>query len=820
SPGEVVLDERAWALLGPQAMGEPLPGGFVRLRSLPSAPELSVKDALPPEPPGLEPSALRAFVPRTVLSRLDAGHAEWMAEVRPVSALFINLKEPRLMLRGERAEFQRVTLAVQQALATFEGHLNQIVTEDKGIVFACTFGLPPLCHENDAERAVRGALAIGEALRAQGLRHGIGVTTGRAFCGTYGAESRCEYAVLGDVVNLSARLMQRAEDEVLCDEPTARATRGRVELEELPPVQLKGKSTPISLSRVLRNKVAGATPAFDTSTWLGQQPLLAAYRAQLERGMVGRKREREQVRGLLDELAAGIGGALLLEADTGLGKTMLLSALLADAAERQLPCLVGLGDAIERAVAYRAWRPLLEALLTTRARASAEGATSEEPLREGLREALADHPHGTEWEPLLANVLGLRLPENEVTRAMATEVRGENTHALLVHLLEQTLVRRAFVVAFDDAQWLDPESWRLLVEVRRRVPTVLVVLAGRGMEEVLEERHQLLAAGRSTRLELRPLEPDEAHALVCRRLGVVEALPESLATLLYEKAEGHPLFLEELAYSLYGLGVLRVEDGECQLTVEAGRLREVHLPDTLQGAALSRMDQCSPQQQLVLKVASVVGRTFSYRTVHDVLPVERDLLTLDESLTSLVQRNLTRVDRPEPERVYAFQHGLLHQAAYELLAASQRRALHRAVAQWYERVRGEEPEVYPKLAHHWLEAAELKQALHYLDLASTSAWGRGASREAVYLIEQALALEDKAGLTHAEPLRRARWFRTLGEAAFEGGASEKAVERYRQALDALGLPLPRSRFGWVLRLGRELLHGAVTAWWPRARRRA
>ncbi|HEX8825768.1 MAG TPA: adenylate/guanylate cyclase domain-containing protein, partial [Archangium sp.] len=635
SPGEVVLDERARALLGARAVGDSLPGGFFRLRALVNVPGLTAGDALPLQPPGWAPSALRAFVPRTVLRRLDAGHAEWMAEVRPVSVLFINLKEPRLMLQAERSTLQRVTLAVQEALAAFEGHLNQVVTEDKGIVFACTFGLPPLTHENDAERALKGALAIGEALRAQGLRHGIGVTTGRAFCGTYGADSRCEYAVLGDVVNLSARLMQRAEDEVLCDEPTARATRGRVELEALPPVQLKGKSSPVALHRVLRNKPAGSTPAFDSSTWLGQQPLLAAYRSQLERGMVGREHEREQVRGVLDELAAGIGGALVLEADTGLGKSMLLSAILTDAAERELPCLVGQGDAIERAVAYRAWRPLLEALLTTRARTDAEAVTSAEPLREGLRESLADHPHGPEWEPLLADVLGLRLPENEVTRAMATEVRGENTHALLVHLLEYTLVRRPFVVAFDDAQWLDQESWRLLVEVRRRVPTVLVVLAGRGLEEVGEEYQRLLATGRTTRLELRPLEQVEAHTLVCRRLGV-DALPELLAALLYEKAEGHPLFIEELAYSLVGLGVLRVEGGRCQLTVEPGRLRELHLPDTLQGAALSRMDQCSPQQQLVLKVASVVGRTFHYRAVHDVLPVERDLGMLQENLDTLV----------------------------------------------------------------------------------------------------------------------------------------------------------------------------------------
>ncbi len=810
TPGEVVLDDRAFSLLEGRALGEVLDGGRVRLKGLKEKPDAKWEETPLPPPPRVQQAALRPFVPRTVLGRLEAGHAEWIAEVRPVTVLFANLQQSQLIRGGEREVVQRAMLAVQEALATFEGQLVQVVTDDKGIVFVCAFGLPPLSHEDDAERALEAALALSEALRGQGLEHGIGVTTGRTFCGTYGASPRCEYGVLGDVVNMAARLMQRSAGRVLCDEATARATRSRVEVETLAPVQLKGKSAPVSLFHVLRTRAKALSPGVSR---LGEQPLLGLYRALRERALVGRRRELESLRGVVERVAVGLGGALLIHGEVGLGKTTLVAALLGEVEARGLPCLVSAGESTNRALAYHAWRPMLAALLTARGEAS-----SPTVLEDGLREVLADHPRGQEWAPLLSDVLQLRLPDNEVTAAMDTDMRGQNTRELLVHILEQLLPQRPYVVVFDEVQWLDHDSWGLAVEMRRRVPSVLLVLAGRGLLNEGGERPKQLEATGATVLELQPLPREEAVELACVQLGT-SSLPEAVARLLYEKAEGHPLFTEVLVDSLRESGVLVVEQGRCRLTVEPSLLGEVRLPDTLLGAAISRMDRCPPPQQLALKVASVVGRAFPYRLLHDVHPVEQDRDTLEQHLEALVQRHLTRVDRREPELVYAFQHGLFHQAAYELLAASQRRALHRAVAEWYERAHGEQPEVYPLLAWHWLEAGEAGKSLHWLDQSGTSAWARGARHEAVHALQQALELEAQAGLVGSAPVRHARWHRMLGEASYEGGGNEEAIQRYRHALEVLGRPFPTSRSGMVLRLLWETLRLGVSSWWPRWLRR-
>ncbi|MEK7277702.1 MAG: guanylate cyclase, partial [Chloroflexota bacterium] len=161
---------------------------------------------------------------------------------------------------------------------------------------------------------------------------------------------------------------------------------------------------------------------------------------------------------------------------------------------------------------------------------------------------------------------------------------------------------------------------------------------------------------------------------MCDRLGV-SSLPDSVAALIREKAEGHPFFSEELAYALRDSGLIRIVDGQCRLSPEAGDFRSVNIPDTVQCVITGRIDRLEPPQQLTLKVASVIGRVFAYRVLRDVHPVDDDKPKLVEYLNTLDRLDITPRDRPEPDLAYIFKNIITHEVAYNLMLFSQRRQL-------------------------------------------------------------------------------------------------------------------------------------------------
>ena len=175
----------------------------------------------------------------------------------------------------------------------YEGSVHQFTIDDKGVTLIAAWGLPHVSHEDDAIRAVEAARAIRASLADRRLGTSIGITTGRIFSGRRGSDRRREYAILGAVVNLSARLMQAAGEGILCDEETARRAGERITFGRVGPLQLKGREEPVPAFR----------PRVDSR---------AATRTTAP--LIGRARERDLLRGALDGLAGGEpGGVVVLE---------------------------------------------------------------------------------------------------------------------------------------------------------------------------------------------------------------------------------------------------------------------------------------------------------------------------------------------------------------------------------------------------------------------------------------------------------------------------------------------------------------------------
>ncbi|NJM75093.1 MAG: guanylate cyclase, partial [Acaryochloridaceae cyanobacterium RU_4_10] len=239
-PGWVVISASAWGSIGPYCQGIPLPAGNLRLRStylgIPILPPKSVRF-----PQELEEN-LKAYIPAAILTRLSAGHREWLAEYRWITLIFAHFPD---LENISLQQAQDAMIALQQSLYHYEGSINKISIDEKGATLVAALGLPPFAHENDAERGVRAAMDMQAALKNLGWNCSIGVTTGNVFCGVVGSSKRREYTVIGKVANLAARLMQVTQNAILCDATTYEAARQRIAFRALPAIALKGMEQPV-----------------------------------------------------------------------------------------------------------------------------------------------------------------------------------------------------------------------------------------------------------------------------------------------------------------------------------------------------------------------------------------------------------------------------------------------------------------------------------------------------------------------------------------------------------------------------------------------
>ncbi len=787
-PGQVALSAEACQLIGARCELEPLVEENARL--------LAVRDAFAPAPArsfaltAEAETALWAYVPGAVRSRLIAGQTGWLAELRQATVLFVNLPDLNYTTSLDRA--QAMMRDLQTILYRYEGSVNKISVDEKGITLVAALGLPPLAHEDDAARAVRAAQAMQARLVANGVRSLIGVTSGVVFCGVIGTLARREYTMIGSTVNLSARLMQAAArlvaenpaalpQPILCDTSTYEAACAHLTFVGLPPVAAKGFDDPVPVFRPTGEKQARLQPRGD---------------------IVGRKAELAQIEAQLRALLDGASGVIVIEGEAGIGKTRLVEAAARAALRLGVTLMRGAGDAVELATPYYAWRDIFGHLL---GQAATVGPSSDrrQIFDMILHALIGDRPELQELIPLLDPLMPFNVPDNDHTAQLRGAARADNTRTLLLTLLQITARQAPRLVILEDAQWLDSASWTLALEASRQVQPLLLLIVTRPLTETAptEGAHLLHAPG-VVRLPLNVLSPTDAEALVCQRLGVT-SLPAAVATLIHIRAEDHPLFTEELAYALRDAGYIEVVDGECQVAADVD-LNAVTFPDTVQGIITGRVDRLTPQQQLALKVASVIGQLFAFDTLQDVYPLAPDRPLLREALTMLETLDLTRLLTPDPDLAYVFKHVIIREVTYHLLPFALRRQLHQAVAEWYEQRHAHDLEpFYPLLAYHWSNAldqsrpdpAQLAKTLDYLQEAAEQARLGGAYRETVSFLKTAVQWGE------AEPApRRARWQRLLAEAYRGLGDLEHCLLHARAALQALDYPDPAN----LWRLGASL----------------
>ena len=779
SPGDIILSQSMWDSV------KNIPGiqrstDQLRLVDIPLT-AMPIPARLPELAEGTEIS-LNGFISPAIQTWLAAEQIEWLAELRRVTTLFINLGN---FNSSTNLEFgTRVIHAIQEITDHFEGSLSEIGMDEKGASPLVTFGVHPLAHEDDPLRGVMAAQEISKRLTELGQPHSIGITTGRVFCGVIGGASRREYAILGDAVNTAARFMQAAGSgryptPILCDTVTQQSASSKLRFSPLEAIQLKGKAEAISVFYPL---------AADSVDQKQQQ-----YH---DTSFVGRASEKQV---LLDALMQAsskkAAQVVILEGEAGIGKSRLVEFVQKKAAEAGAVHFTCMGEAVEKNTSYFSWRNVFRQLL---------GVELTKDINERKEQILARlSEKWKERAALLNPILGVDFEEPYFVAEMSGEVRAENLRALFISLLQNASKNSTLVIIFEDAHWQDSASWALTLEVSKLARPMLLVIATRPLDEHVPAHYQSLLAMKDTqRMVLGPLEPEESLQLVKQRLNVRE-LPEDMGNLIRSKAEGNPFFSEEMAYSLRDSGLIEISGDVCRI-VPGVDLKAFSFPDTVQGIVTSRIDRLKPQEQLCIKVASVIGRIFTYQVLNDIHPIQNDRQYLMRYLEELEKLDLTPLESVSPELTYIFKHAITQDVAYNLMLFGQRQELHKEIAAWYEKnfVNDLTP-FYPALAHHWRFSGNLEKAMYYLEAASQQALDNFANREAVDFLNQILNIDTQAPIK--DPFRRAGWYRKLGQAYKGLGNMETSSSYLKEALRSMGYPVPSNQWGWGLDAAGQLL---------------
>ena len=796
-PGEIVVDRFVVDALGNDLQIE-------ENRTFENEPFFVISNCLTPSDPKPWPEIIipqdkEKEIPywllKSVHDRLQTGQGQFLAELRPTTCIFVSFGGLDYDQDAEVGlKLDKYIRWMQSIMARYEGSLLQLTTGDKGSYAYAVFGAP-ISHEDNIDRAFAAALEINQLPPdldyISNVR--IGISHGLSRTGAYGSEIRRTYGVLGDETNTAARLMSYADPgKILVTYHTLTQAEDSYQTVSLGSMQFKGKPEPIHVHE-LRDLVD------KKASILG---------GDVAASLIGRDVECQKILDKLAQLKTDQQKKLLIiEGEAGIGKSYLLANVMRQAHKDEIKIALGTGDAIEKSTAYYAWSLLLYQLfgfadINDHARLQ----TNIWQWLDGLG------PDFAERAPLLNAVFSFEIPETPLTASMAGRVRADNVQTFLVQVIKKTLEDAPAFMVMEDAHWLDSASWALLLKVALEVESLLICIVTRPMSdaEMPAEYMQLQQLPFAEIISLSTLSQAEIVSLIEERLGVKQ-LPHPVINFITQKAEGHPFFSEELAYALRDAGLIEIKDGVCRLAHGADDLRAVDFPDTVQGVIRSRLDRLPPPQQLVMKVASIIGRVYAVSMLRDVHPISEDKPHIETHLSALENLDLSILEIPPPETAYIFKHILTQEVAYNLMTYAQRQQLHWVVAEWYEnRHAGELNLYYPVLAHHWSRAEHRDKAIEFLSKAGEQALNNFANKEAIQFLSQAMELEGVV-TDNGKPADDADNFQLiqrrfqLGEAYYRIGRLVECEEQFAKALAMLGYSLPESTPKLVANLTRHLL---------------
>lgn len=651
----------------------------------------SLSDSIAPRPIVDGFALIKNYIPPELARKILNAGKQIESERRLVTVLFADVVGFTAL--SEKMDVELVSMILNDVfrglistILKYEGTIDKFIGDGIMAIFGA-----PLAHENDPERAARCALDLLADIERfnnqtaielpERLGLHVGLHSGMVIAGNVGSDLRMNYSVIGDTVNLAARLVELAPSgEVYLTGETQKLIANFAVSEGPFRMTLKGKASPVPVFKLksLKADGEGKEGEIGRNEFVGREKEIAAVKRALESVL-----DKNQV-------------TLCIQGEAGVGKSRLKGELIKLAYKSGIAAYEGSCSSFEVNTPYYLWTTLMRNLLKVGAE------VSEADVRKRLHQithtlALDEH------EPYLGTLLSLRFEE---ILLVDETLRKQRVFQATRALLSAIAARRPIAFILEDLHWIDRFSQELLEYIFSRTTNVVLSLFVLIYRD--EYAHARKISEGAQMMDLNRLTRSEALKLMKARMDV-DVVPQAIEDLILGRSEGNPFFIQEIIKTMIDKRIIAVRRRRLEIlsdNIEAG------VPETIQGIIMARIDRIQDSIKDVLFSASVIGREFSRPLLEHVIDKKNDVTT---NLTELKALELVLEKDEAHEAEYLFKHYLIQEVAYNTILLNKRKELHGAIARAIEELFADRlMEFYELLAFHYEKAEQWDKAAEYL----------------------------------------------------------------------------------------------------------
>ncbi len=705
-------------------------------------------------------------------------------ERRVVTVMFADISGFTAM--SEQMDPEEVSSIMNRCFSMMENIIEKYGgTIDKfmGDCVMALFGVPAAI-ENAAYKAIQTALEIQNRLNllnrenrfgAQLDIH-VGINTGTVLAGAMGGDRKKEFTVMGDTVNIASRLESISQvGQILVGQDTYHAVRGRFQFKKLKPLILKGKSEIMSIYELLPGK---------RSVYHNE---LTSHRMIFSE-LIGRDTEVAMITSCFQKLSEGSGGIISITGEAGIGKSRILYEVRKMKVCRKFIFLEGKSISMGNKFGFHSFSNLFQNWAGIKENDPEE--VSFRKLEKATRSLL--DKEADEVLPFVATIMGLSIPDHCYQRT--EEIEGDALEILIVKSIKKLLVKlsskRPVVLIMEDFHWSDTSSIELLSELLPLCQkySILFVNLFRPITETNMNRMvgntKIQYPDRYIEMHIQPLSESQGECLI-DSLIKTNGMPEKVKNRILQRADGNPFFIEEVMRSFIDIGAVVRKNGCYLITDMVGA---VTIPQTVNDVVMSRIDRLDDSTREVLRIASVIGRTFFHRILSHVID---DTEKIESALRELKEMQLIIERYRFDETEYVFKHALAQETAYASMLNQKRRELHGKIASAIEIIfKDRLNEFYGMLAYHYIGSDDTDRAETCMLKAGEESLRAGASNEAFYYYQEALAIYLKKYGDSVDFLKVAKIEKNIAQSLYNRGQYKEALSFYKKALACYNIQTP------------------------------